>query len=89
MEILYCVPSGHLGLAIWILNECYAEGGNQVAVTLTPGTQGVLQIYLNGQQLYNKQAEHEAPPTPSRVQQMRQMIREKLRSASEDERVAV
>lgn len=82
VEILYCVPSGHLGLATWMASEFYAEGGNQVGLTLTPGTLGVLQVYVNGQQMYDKQAEQEQFPTLPRLQQLRHVVREKLSNVS-------
>ncbi len=84
VEILYCVPSGHLGLVAWMVNELYAEGGNQVGLTLTPGTQGVLQVYVNGQPIYDKHVEHDELPTPTQVQHMRQVVREQLHRTSGD-----
>ncbi|MGE3536935.1 MAG: Rdx family protein [Candidatus Tectimicrobiota bacterium] len=84
VEILYCVPSGHLGLVAWMVNEFYAEGGTEVGLTLTPGTQGVLQVYVNGQSIYDKHGEHDELPTPVRVQQMRQVVREQLHRTSKE-----
>src|SRR5262245_425991 len=55
VEILYCVPGGHLGMVAWMVNEFYAEGGRDISLTLTPGTQDVLQVYVDGTKIYDKQ----------------------------------
>ena len=40
--------------AAWIATEIFAEGGNDVAITMTPGVGGVLQIFADGDKLFDK-----------------------------------
>jgi len=81
VEIIYCVPCGHLGIAIWMATEFFAEGDRDMALTLTPGTYDVLQVYVDGEKIYDKQAEQNQFPTLPRVQQMREVVRARLASA--------
>lgn len=81
VEIIYCVPCGHLGMAIWMAMEFFAEGNRDIALTLTPGTHGALQVYVDGEKIYDKQAEQNQCPSLPRVQQMREVARARLASA--------
>ena len=56
--------------------EFFAEAGNSVAITLTPGDGGVLQVLLNRVKIFDKS--DEGHPDLSRVKQMRTEIREHL-----------
>jgi len=80
-EIIYCVPCGHLGMAVWMANEFFAEGGRDISLTLTPGTQGVLQVYVDGTKIYDKKAEPNQFPALPRVKQMREVVRTRLAGA--------
>ena len=81
VEIIYCVPCGHLGMAIWMATEFFAEGDRDMALTLTPSTYDVLQVYVDGEKIYDKQAEQNQFPTLLRVQKMREVVRARLASA--------
>jgi predicted Rdx family selenoprotein len=83
VEIIYGVPCGHLGMAIWMATEFSAAGDRDVALTLTPGTYDVLQVYIDGEKLYDKHAEQNQFPTLPRVKQMREVVRARLASAPE------
>ena len=56
--------------------EFFAEAGNSVAITLSPGDGGVLQVFLNREKIFDKS--DEGHPDLSRVKQMRTAIRECL-----------
>ena len=58
--------------------ELFAEGGGDVAITLTPGVGGVLQVYVDGEKIYDKKEEDSQTPNLNRVKEMRAVIREKL-----------
>ena len=58
--------------------EFFAEGGKEVAITLTPGTSGVLQVFVDGDKIFDKKEEENQTPTLTRVKEMRAVIREKL-----------
>ena len=61
-------------------SEIFAEGGKEVAIKLTPGVAGVLQVYVDGDKIYDKKEEDGQFPTLPRVKQMRAIVRERLES---------
>ncbi len=61
-------------------NEFFAEGGGDVAITMTPGDAGVLQVIAEGDKIFDK-ADEGGHPNLDRVKIMRAAIREKLDSS--------
>ena len=59
-------------------SEMFAEGGSDVAITLTPGAGGVLQVFVDDEKIYDKSEEGGQFPTLPRVKQMRAVVRAKL-----------
>ena len=80
VEIIYCVPCAHHGTAAWMAGEFFAEGGKDVAIKITPGTGGILQVFADGDKIYDKAEEDGQFPNLPRVKEMRASIREKLES---------
>ena len=62
-------------------NEFFAEGGGDVAITITPGVAGILQVHVDGEKIYDKKEEDNQTPNLNRVKQMRAVIGDKLRAA--------
>jgi predicted Rdx family selenoprotein len=62
-------------------SEFFAEGGKDVAIKLTPGTQGILQVFVDGEKIYDKKEENNQFPTLPRVKQMRAVVKDKLKVA--------
>ena len=62
-------------------SEFFAEGGKEVAVKITPGTAGILQVFVDGEKIYDKAEEDGQFPTLPRVKQMRAIVKDKLLSA--------
>lgn len=58
--------------------EFYAEGGGDVALKLTPGVAGILQVVVDGVKIYDKEEENGQHPNLTRIKEMRAVIREKL-----------
>ena len=58
--------------------EFFAEGGFDVAITLTPGDSGILQVIVDGDTIYDKSAEGNETPTLNRVKELRAAIRARL-----------
>ena len=79
-EIVYCVPWSYHGMAVWMAGEFFAEGGSGVAIKLTPGSGGVLQVFVDDDKIFDKVEENGEYPDMERVQKMRQAIREALSS---------
>lgn len=82
VEILYSVSCGHLGVATWLATEFFAEGGTAVAVTLTPTTQDVLHVYVQGAKIYETHDHSAQLPTLRQVQHMRRLLRAALAAAA-------
>jgi predicted Rdx family selenoprotein len=62
-------------------SEIFAEGGKDVAVKITPGVGGILQVFVDGDKIYDKAEEGGQFPNLPRVKQMRAVIRERLAAA--------
>ena len=59
-------------------SEFFAEGGKEVAIKLTPGVAGILQVYVDGDKIYDKKEEDGQFPNLPRVKQMRVVIKDRL-----------
>jgi len=62
-------------------NELFAQGGKDVAIKITPGVAGILQVFIDGEKIYDKAEEDGQFPTLPRVKQMRAVLKEKLDAA--------
>ena len=56
--------------------EFFADGGQDVAIKITPGTGGILQVFADGDKIYDKAEEDGQIPNLSRVNEMRASIRQ-------------
>ena len=59
-------------------NEFFAEGGKDVAIKINPGVAGILQVYVDGDKIYDKKEEDGQTPTLNRVKEMRAVIKDRL-----------
>ena len=59
-------------------SEMFAEGGKEVAIKMTPGVAGILQVYVDGDKIFDKKEEDGQMPTLPRVKEMRAIIRDRL-----------
>ena len=59
-------------------SEMFAEGGKEVAIKMTPGVAGILQVYVDGDKIFDKKEEDGKFPDLPRVKQMRAVVRDKL-----------
>ena len=58
--------------------EFFAEGGSDVAINLTPVNGGILQVFADGDKIYDRSDEGGEYPGLPRVKEMRAVIKEKL-----------
>jgi predicted Rdx family selenoprotein len=58
--------------------EFFAEAGKNVAITLTPGDSGVLQVIVDGEKIFDKMEEGGIHVDLPRLKQMRAHVREKM-----------
>ena len=63
--------------ATWMANEFFRACGIDVGLSLTPGTQGRLEVYVDGEKIYDK-LEEGSYPDLTRVRTMRKVIQAKL-----------
>ena len=59
-------------------SEMFAEGGKEVAIKITPGVAGILQVYVDGDKIFDKKEEDGKFPDLPRVKQMRAIVRDRL-----------
>jgi predicted Rdx family selenoprotein len=59
-------------------SEMFAEGGKEVAIKITPGVAGILQVYVDGDKIFDKKEEDGKFPDLPRVKQMRAVVRDRL-----------
>ena len=62
--------------------EFFAEGGANVAIALTPGDGGVLQVFVDGDKIFDKKEEGDHPNL-NRVKQMRAVVRDRVDAAAD------
>jgi predicted Rdx family selenoprotein len=62
-------------------NEFFRTFGGDVGISLTPGANGRLEVYLDGEKIFDrKEEEGEKYPDLARVRQLKQVIKAKLDS---------
>ena len=59
-------------------SEFFAEGGKDVAIKITPGVAGIMQVYVDGDKIFDKKEEDGKFPDLPRVKQMRAIVRDRL-----------
>ncbi|MBM3956486.1 MAG: hypothetical protein FJ313_00360 [Gemmatimonadetes bacterium] len=68
-------------MACWLAGELFATGGADVAVTMTPGGGGVLQVRMNGELVYDKASEGGKTPDLYRVKEIKAELRRRIDAA--------
>ena len=63
-----------------MVNEFVAEGGKDVAIEVKPGVGGVLQVFVDGDKIYDKTEEDGQTPHLNRVKELRAVVRSRLDS---------
>ncbi len=79
IEIVYCAPCDYFGLATWMATEFWKsqEPGN-IAIKLTPVGKGRLEVYFDGEKIYDRKAEGNKYPDLTRVSQIKLDIADRL-----------
>ena len=63
-----------------MVNEFVAEGGKDVSIDVKPGVGGVLQVFVDGDKIYDKAEEGGQTPHLNRVKELRAVVRSRLDS---------
>ena len=61
-------------------NEFYRYFGADAGISLTPGANGRLEVYLDGEKIFDRSEEDGKYPDLTRVKQLRDVIQTKLDS---------
>ena len=61
-----------------MVTELFAEGGKNVAIKMTPGVGGILQVFIDGDKVFDKKEEDNQTPNLNRVKQIRAVVRERI-----------
>ena len=82
LEIRYCVSWGYFSQAAWIAAEFFVDFGKTMGFTLTPVGEGRLEVYLDGETIFDRKQENGAYPALDRVRQMKKLARDKVAAVS-------
>jgi predicted Rdx family selenoprotein len=63
-----------------LANEFFRSFGPDVGISLTPGANGRLEVYLDGEKIFDRKAEEGKYPDLARVRELKQVIQAKLDS---------
>ncbi len=61
--------------------EFYSVGGVDVATTITPGVAGILQVFVDGDKIYDKKEESNQTPHLNRVKELKAIVKDRLAAA--------
>ncbi len=61
-------------------NEFFRAYGADAAISITPGSNGRLEVYLDGEKIFDKNEEDKKFPDLGRVREMKKVIQERLDS---------
>ena len=69
-------------------NEFYRYFGSDAGISLTPAANGRLEVYLDGDKIFDRSEEDGKYPDLTRVKQLRDVIQEKLNTVNAVEATA-
>ncbi|MBI4220333.1 MAG: hypothetical protein HY682_09340 [Chloroflexi bacterium] len=64
-----------------MLSELFSAGGTDVAIKVTPGASGILQVYLDGDLVYDKKSEGNQTPSLTRVKELKKLLQQRIEAA--------
>jgi predicted Rdx family selenoprotein len=65
-----------------VANEFFRAFGGDVAISLTPGSNGRFEVYLDGEKIFDRKEENNIYPDLGRVRKMKQVVQAKLETVS-------
>ena len=74
-----CIRDSH-ATATWMANEFFRAYGPDAAITISPRGQGIMEVFLDGEKIFDKKAEGNTYPDLARVRKMKEVIAEKIES---------
>ncbi len=64
-------------------NEFFRAYGPDAAITISPRGQGIMEVFCDGEKIFDKKAEGDSYPDLARVRQMKQVIAAKIAEVDE------
>ena len=61
--------------------EFHSIGVGDVAITITPGVAGILQVFVDGDKIYDKKEEDNQTPHLNRVKELKAIVKDRLGAA--------
>jgi predicted Rdx family selenoprotein len=61
-----------------VANEFFRTFGKDVAISLTPGSNGRFEVYLDGEKIFDRKEENNIYPDLSLVRKLKKVVQEKL-----------
>ena len=61
-------------------NEFFRHFGPDAAVTVSPRGQGIMEVFVDGERIYDKKGEGDIFPNLKRVREMLEFVRQKIES---------
>ncbi len=62
-------------------NEFFRTYGPDAAITISPRGQGIMEVFVDGEKIFDKKAEGNIYPDLARVRKMKEVITERVASA--------
>ena len=79
VEVVYCVPWGYHAVATWLATEFWrSQDPGDIAVKLTPADAGRLEVYLDGDKIFDRKDEDGVYPDLTRANELKMVIAEKI-----------
>ena len=63
------------------MTEFFRQFGNEVAISLTPGANGRLEVYVDGDNIFDRKEEDGKYPDLTRVRELKAVIQERVDQA--------
>ena len=63
------------------MTEFFRQFGNEVAISLTPGANGRLEVYVDGDKIFDRKEEDGKYPDLTRVRELKAVIQERVDQA--------
>lgn len=64
-------------------NEFFRAYGPDAAITISPRGQGIMEVFVDGEKIFDKKAEGNAYPDLARVRKMKEVITERIAAADQ------
>ena len=62
-------------------NEFFRHYGPDVSITISPRGQGIMEVFVDGERIFDKKGEGNICPVLARVRKMREVIAERIANA--------